>query len=529
LTELKSRNPTMKNLMIKTRLGLLVAAMLGVLVATAVFGVLRYKGANDVIRTLYEDRVVCLKQLKVVSDSYVVAISNAAAKVSDSTLGVAEAVKGIGEARARAAKEWKDYAGTYMDPPEKALFDKASLQLKSADEAVQRLVTLFGGNDWETTRAYVDRDLPRALSPLVETLNQLTQLQLDVSEELYKTSQSEFEAMLLRSIAVTAVTIGMVVWAAWLLTRSITRPLSQAIRVAEAVAAGDLSTRIEADGRDETSQLLAALRRMSEGLTDIVGQVRASSDSIATGSSQIAMGNADLSHRTEAQASNLQQTAASMEELSGTVKQNADAARAASQLAISARDAAREGGAVVDQVVSNMQLISAASARIGDIIGVIDGIAFQTNILALNAAVEAARAGEQGRGFAVVAGEVRALAQRSAQAAREIKGLIGESTQRVEAGSQLVGDAGRTMGEIVTRVQRVSDLIGDIGSAGVEQSRGVEQIGQAVAQLDQVTQQNAALVEQSAAAAESLKLQAEQMTQMVARFRLEGRPGDPGV
>lgn len=308
----------------------------------------------------------------------------------------------------------------------------------------------------------------------------------------------------------------------WLITRSITRPIRQAVQVAETVAAGDLSSLIDVRGRDETAQLLNALKRMNANLSQIVGNVRSGSDSIATASAQIAMGNADLSQRTEEQASNLQQTAASMEELTATVKQNADTARQATQLAGGASSVAERGGQVVGQVVSTMAEISASSRRIADIIAVIDGIAFQTNILALNAAVEAARAGEQGRGFAVVAAEVRSLAQRSAQAAKEIKSLIEDSVQRVESGSQLVDEAGKTMGEIVVQVQRVADLINEIGAASAQQSSGIEQIGGAVAQLDQVTQQNAALVEEGAAAAESLKHQASQLAEAVAAFRLAG-------
>ncbi|HYP32621.1 MAG TPA: methyl-accepting chemotaxis protein, partial [Burkholderiaceae bacterium] len=253
---------------------------------------------------------------------------------------------------------------------------------------------------------------------------------------------------------------------------------------------------------------------------EVVGQVRLSSDSIATGSSEIASGNADLSQRTEAQAGNLQQTAASMEQLTGSVRANADTAGVANQLATEASAAAGRGGVAVNRVVETMNEIAASSRKIGDIIGVIDGIAFQTNILALNAAVEAARAGEQGRGFAVVAGEVRSLAQRSAEAAKEIKALIGASVDRVESGSRLVNDAGTTMTEIVASVQRVTDIIGEISAASTEQSQGIVEVKGAIGEVDQMTQQNAALVEQSAAAAESLKDQAARLAQVVSTFRL---------
>jgi len=305
--------------------------------------------------------------------------------------------------------------------------------------------------------------------------------------------------------------------AAILITRSITGPLNRAVQFAAAVADGDLSGHIDAKGKDET----ARLQQVSTNLSDIVTQVRSSSDSIATGSAQIAMGNADLSQRTETQASNLEQTAASMEELSSTVKTNAETARQANQLALGATEAANQGGVAVGEVIDTMRQIADSSKKIADIIGVIDGIAFQTNILALNAAVEAARAGEQGRGFAVVATEVRSLAGRSANAAREIKALIGASVVTVEAGARQVGHAGTAMDEIVRQVERVSHLIKEIASATTEQSSGISQVGDAVNQLDNVTQQNAALVEQSAAAAESLKVQAAQLATIVSTFKLD--------
>jgi methyl-accepting chemotaxis protein len=294
---------------------------------------------------------------------------------------------------------------------------------------------------------------------------------------------------------------------------------AQAAAVARSVAQGDLSLRVPVAANDNHS-IMAALAQMSEYLVTIVAQVRASSDSIATGSSEIAQGNNDLSGRTEQQASSLEETAASMEQLSSTVKQNADNARQANQLALGASTVAVKGGQVVGEVVHTMKGINDSSKKIADIINVIDGIAFQTNILALNAAVEAARAGEQGRGFAVVASEVRSLAGRSADAAKEIKGLITASVERVEQGTALVDQAGATMSEVVASIKRVTDIMGEISAASTEQSAGVAQIGEAVSQMDQATQQNAALVEESAAAAESLKSQAEQLVQAVAVFKL---------
>ena len=312
------------------------------------------------------------------------------------------------------------------------------------------------------------------------------------------------------------------------LGRSITTPLQHAVRSARAIAEGDLTQAIDSSGRDEAAELLQALQTMQANLVSMIGNVRQGTDSIATASSQLASGNNDLSARTEKQASALQQTAASMEQLTSAVRQNADNARQANQLAVSASSVAVQGGAVVSQVVDTMGAINASSRKIADIISVIDGIAFQTNILALNAAVEAARAGEQGRGFAVVASEVRSLAGRSAAAAKEIKELIDESASKVSAGTALVGEAGKTMDNVVASIQRVTDIMGEITAASQEQTTGIEQVNQAVIQMDQVTQQNAALVEEAAAAAQSLQEQASGLARTVSAFKLQPGSGSGG-
>jgi methyl-accepting chemotaxis protein len=316
-----------------------------------------------------------------------------------------------------------------------------------------------------------------------------------------------------------ALAVGLV--ASWRIRRGITRPLGDAVAVARAVAAGHLAVQVQAARGDEIGALLQALAEMQAGLRRLVGDIRACADSIQTASDEVAGGNADLSQRTELAAGRLQQTVSSLDGLTGAVRQSADSAATANRLAGSASGAASRGGEVVQQVVSNMHEISAASRKIADITSVIDGIAFQTNLLALNAAVEAARAGEQGRGFAVVAGEVRTLAQRAAEAAQQIKGLIGDSVERVDAGTALVREAGGSMGEIVSAVQRVTGVIGSITAATAEQSHGLGEVNGAVVQLDQMTQQNAALVEQSAAAAESLRDQARRLNQLVGAFRLD--------
>ncbi|MEO6351626.1 MAG: methyl-accepting chemotaxis protein [Burkholderiaceae bacterium] len=366
----------------------------------------------------------------------------------------------------------------------------------------------------------IDAEFLPAVDAYLQSTHDLIVYQQSRSLALASQADRYFESgrMLLVSLSVAALLLGL--GCAWLISGSISKPLHAALRIAQRVAAGDLSVQIVITGKDETGQLLAALSDMMAALQRVIGNVRVGTNTIALASGEIAAGNADLSLRTESQASSLEETASSMEQLTGTVRQNADNARQANQLAVSASSVAVKGGAVVSQVVDTMGSIKASSRKIADIIGVIDGIAFQTNILALNAAVEAARAGEQGRGFAVVATEVRNLAQRSAFAAKEIKSLIDDSVQQVDAGSKLVANAGQTMDEIVSSVKRVADIMREITAASQEQSDGIEQVNQAIGQMDEMTQQNAALVEQAAAAAESLQVQAASLAQAVSVFNL---------
>ena len=361
----------------------------------------------------------------------------------------------------------------------------------------------------------------RASLTLQTSMNTFVQYQLNQLKNQSASVSQQTDSMRWVSWLMCAISTVLTLLFSWRIGQSILLPLKQAVEVAQKVSAGDLTSQIDTSGTDETSNLLASMKTMQDSLTRVVASVRQGSESLATASFEIAQGNQDLSGRTESQASALEQTAASMEELSSTVKQNADHARQANQLAMNASTVAVQGGEVVAQVVNTMKGINEASRKISDIISVIDGIAFQTNILALNAAVEAARAGEQGRGFAVVASEVRSLAGRSAEAAKEIKSLINASVERVEQGTTLVDQAGTTMQEVVTSIRRVTDIMGEISAASLEQSQGVSQVGDAVAQMDQVTQQNAALVEEMAAAASSLKTQSQELVQTVAVFKLD--------
>ncbi|MBT9598751.1 MAG: HAMP domain-containing protein [Vitreoscilla sp.] len=381
----------------------------------------------------------------------------------------------------------------------------------------------------EQTTAHESGPLPTgALDSLRQAIAQYDKEQLafvdHIKTEVAQAATSYVDARMRNLWLIAGILIGlsgMLLASAYFTARSILGPLKDAVRATGRIAEGDLTVQMDYTRHDEMGDLMRGLQRMTDGLRKLITEVRNGAGNIQVASAEIATGNADLSSRTEQTASNLQETASSMQQLTGTVRQSADAASQANQLASSAAQAAERGGAVVSQVVSNMEDITASSRKIGDIIGVIDGIAFQTNILALNAAVEAARAGEQGRGFAVVASEVRSLAQRSADAAKEIKSLIGASVDKVENGSRLVQDAGATMNEIVGSVRRVTDIIGEITAGAAEQRDGIDQVNLAINQLDQMTQQNAALVEESAAAADSMKQQAMRLAEVVSAFRLD--------
>nr|WP_295773539.1 methyl-accepting chemotaxis protein [Rhodoferax sp.] len=507
------------NMKIASRLALGFAALVAMVVLIAGFGFLKVKSTNQSISTIYDDRVVPLKQLKHVADSYAVGMIDATNKVSVGMVDPKVGVKLVGDAVTEAAAQWRAYTATSLTEEEKRVSTQAADLMTKVQPVVAQVRAAMESGDKDKVAALV-KPLYEVVDPLSSAIDSLVDIQLNEAkaENDRATLQYQQTIVLFSVIVALAIAVGGAI--AWTLIKAITVPLNQVVDIARSVAGGDLTLQIDGGGRSETGMALAALKEMQSNLVDVVSTVRVGSEGVAGASSEIAQGNNDLSMRTEQQASALEETAASMEELSSTVKQNADSAKQANQLAQSASTVAIQGGTVVGQVVETMKGINESSRKISDIISVIDGIAFQTNILALNAAVEAARAGEQGRGFAVVASEVRSLAGRSAEAAKEIKQLINASVERVEQGTVLVDKAGVTMTEVVSSIRRVTDIMGEISAASSEQASGVQQVGEAVMQMDQVTQQNAALVEQMAAAASSLKALAAEQVQAVSVFRL---------
>ncbi len=410
---------------------------------------------------------------------------------------------------------------------DKAQLARIAAARSQALDVIKQAAALRSKGDGAAATSLVNDKLQPLITAYVGEIDNFVKLQERRRDETKQQAQAQRQNALWVGVGICAVVVTLALFLSAWLVRSITEPLQRAVSLADAIEGGDLTQDVHDERGDELGQLLRALSAMGAKLRTVVGEVRSGVESVSAAAGEIATGNHDLSARTEQTAANLEETAASMEELTATVTQSADTARQANQLAANAAQAAQRGGEVVGQVVSSMEHITESSRKISDIIGVIDGIAFQTNTLALNAAVEAARAGEQGRGFAVVAGEVRSLAQRSAEAAKEIKGLITASVQNVEQGSQQVGQAGQSMGEIVESVRRVSDLIGEITASTTEQRDGIGQVNQAVANLDQMTQQNAALVEEASAAAASMSEQAQRLAQVVSVFNVGGYASAP--
>jgi len=509
-----------------TMLGMGFFAVIVVCVCVAAFGWMKLHDQGEQLRVLAEDRMGNLARLQSLKDNANVSarVVRNLALITDPAQ-MAEESRRLDEVVARNGLVMKELDQRLQTEQARRLFVDIRQARQPFVETMRQAGDLGLANQGDAARDLIMgrlRSLQTTYFDAVEALvdYQKAQTQATVDGSLRRVAEDGVAMLVLTLLA--AALGGLV---AWMITRTVKQQLggepSYAAGVARQIAQGDLSVRVQLAPGD-TSSLLRAMEDMRAGLARVVADVRQSSESIATGASQIASGNADLSQRTEEQASNLEQTAASMEEMNATVKLNADTVRTATQLAASSSQAATGGGKIVDRVVATMEQITASSRKIEDIIGVIDSIAFQTNILALNAAVEAARAGEQGRGFAVVASEVRSLAQRSAGAAKEIKALIGESVSKVDEGSGLVSETGSAMKDIVQQAQRVADLIGEIGAATAEQADGVAQVGDAVVQLDQVTQQNAALVEESAAAAASLNAQAARLVDLVSLFKLDG-------
>ena len=512
----------MNHFKISTRLMLLIGLMSVLLLIVGGIGLYGTDQTKEGLRTAYEDRAVPLGQLSQIQSNLLenrLALTNALANFSPEE--VQRAATEINKNLVEDNELWAAYVATKLTPDEKRLADKfAADRNKFVDDGLKPTVAALQAGDIEAAKKLNDDKVRPAYAPLREDMNALLELQLSEAKNEYNTATARYSN--LRALSIGSVVVGIFFGALFGLAvmRNITRSLNEAVEAADAVAHGDLSRAIPVHGKDEIALLLRSLAAMQESLAQVVQRVRIGSESVSLASAEIAQGNQDLSGRTESQASALEETAASMEQLGSTVRQNADNARAANQLAQSASTVAVQGGQVVAQVVDTMKGINDSSKKIADIISVIDGIAFQTNILALNAAVEAARAGEQGRGFAVVASEVRSLAGRSAEAAKEIKSLITESVNRVEAGSALVDQAGTTLQEVVGSIRRVTVIVGEISAASSEQSAGVTQVGEAVTQMDQVTQQNAALVEEMAAAASSLRSQAADLVNTVAVFKL---------
>jgi methyl-accepting chemotaxis protein-1 (serine sensor receptor) len=516
---------------IATRLILLITSLALVCFVVSAIGLYGLVKSNAAILTIYADRTVPAVDIGKIQS---LVVSNrleiAMALLEQNPQSAKRAIDHLESNIANVNKIWEAYLATYLTPEEAKLAkDFADYRERYVKEGLRPTIEALRANDYPAAQRIMLEKVSPMMQPVKEKGDALLQLQMDVAKEEFDAAVVRFENIRLTTIIVTILGLVGAIAFGWMTVRYITRQLGgepvDVAKIVQAIAQGDLTQDIQLKEHDQSS-LLFNMREMNTSLSNVVSLVRGATDTIATSSSQIATGNMDLSSRTEEQASSLEETASSLEEITSTVRHNADNMREASQLASSASLVAVKGGKVVAEVVSTMGSIDESSKRIVDIISVIDGIAFQTNILALNAAVEAARAGEQGRGFAVVASEVRSLAQRSASAAKEIKTLIDHSVHQVTLGARLVDEAGVTMREVVDSVQRVSSIINEISQASNEQTSGIDQINIAISSMDNVTQQNAALVEEAAAAAAALEDQAEQLSEIVNTFKLQDSRSD---
>jgi methyl-accepting chemotaxis protein I, serine sensor receptor len=511
---------SISNLSVKARLFMTLSLLAAAMLAVGLLGLNALKRANAELDSVFINNLMASAW-----------VNDIAALSRDNVLALDEALisgdpASLNTFRSKTQKNittineiWAKYQVTVMAPGETELADDFMRKIDKYREVRGTVAEDLATGNLDRARDRRVRELQAPIDDMIAAAQRLTDLQIRVADAANKTSQSNYEHATLLSWSAMSIGIAIAGFLGWLLVSSMLSALNTAVTVAERISIGELGQQFTAASRDEFGRLLSALKNMDTKLSEIVGTVRVGADAVGSAARQISNGNDDLSQRTQEQASALEETASSMEEMTVTVKQNADNARQASQLAVSARDQADRGGSIVSRAVSAMGEINESSRRIADIIDVIDEIAFQTNLLALNAAVEAARAGEQGRGFAVVATEVRNLAQRSASAAKEIKDLIGDSVEKVKAGTELVDESGKSLNEIVASVKRVADIVAEISAASEEQAAGIDQVNTAVTQMDSTTQQNAALVEEASAASKTMEHQAQTLVEKIAFFR----------